>query len=74
MKDIERNIRAYVARSAGGMGLSDFTLDCFVGMIETGEATAEDFLRVGGKNLRNKVWRRMNLLEQKRMKMEASKK
>ena len=44
MKEIHRTIRSYVQRSAGNCNqLTDHTLRCFVGMVETGEATIDDF-------------------------------
>jgi hypothetical protein len=50
--DIQQKITDYL-NPAGPM--SDFTLRCFVGMIETGEATPADFEAVGGIELRQKV-------------------
>jgi hypothetical protein len=52
MTDIQKKITDYL-NPAGLM--SDFTLRCFVGMIETGEATLADFEAVGGIELRRKV-------------------
>lgn len=47
MNDAERTIRQYLQRSAGNCNhVTDFTMTCFVGMIETGEAKPEDFDRV----------------------------
>jgi len=57
MTDIQKKITDYLnpnyLNPAGPM--SDFTLRCFVGMIETGEATPADFEAVGGIELRRKV-------------------
>ena len=52
MTDIQKKIADYLRR---GSVVSDFTLRCFVGMIETGEATLADFEAVGGIELRRKV-------------------
>ena len=49
MNDTERTIRAYLTRSAGNCNhVSDHTLRCFVGMVQTGEASVEDFRRIAG--------------------------
>lgn len=46
MNEAEKTIRQYVLRSAGNCNyITDYTMSCFVGMIETGEATATDFDR-----------------------------
>ena len=47
----QRNIAAYKPQrdAAGNYGV--FTLQCFVGMIETGESTYDDFQAVGGDEL-----------------------
>ena len=52
MTDIQKKITDYL-NPAGLM--SDFTLRCFAGMIETGEATLADFESVGGIELATKV-------------------
>ena len=52
MSEIQQKIRDYL-RGAGP--ISDFTLCCFVGMVETGEATYADFSEVGGEDLVNNV-------------------
>ena len=52
MTDIQQKIADYLRR---GSVVSDFTLRCFVGMIETGEATLADFKSVGGIELATKV-------------------
>jgi hypothetical protein len=52
MNDIQKKISDYITPSRT---VSDFTLRCFVGMIETGEATPADFEAVGGIELRRKV-------------------
>lgn len=45
-------IYRYLARSAGtGNWPTDYTLRCFIGMIQTGEATIEDMDAVGGEFL-----------------------
>ena len=52
MSDMQKTIAQYVLRSAGiANHLSDHTVACFVGMIETGEATWDDFRAVGGQEL-----------------------
>jgi len=56
MNDIQKKIADYLRR---GSVVSDFTLRCFVGMIETGEATPADFEAVGGIELRQKVEARL---------------
>lgn len=44
MNEAERKIRQYVQRSAGNCNhITDHTMRCFVGMIETGEALPGDF-------------------------------
>lgn len=44
MSEVQKTIRQYVQRSAGNCNhLTDYTMRCFVGMVETGEATYEDF-------------------------------
>ncbi len=52
MTDIQQKITDYL-KPAGPM--SDFTVRCFVGMVETGEATPADFEAVGGIELRKRV-------------------
>jgi|10_taG_2_1085330.scaffolds.fasta_scaffold153220_1 hypothetical protein len=52
MTDIQQKITDYL-RFPGSS--EAFTLRCFVGMIETGEATLDDFEAVGGVELRRKV-------------------
>lgn len=45
-KAIDTTIRDYLLRSAGnGNQVSDFTIRCFIGMLETGEARLPDFKR-----------------------------
>ena len=56
MTDIQKKIADYL-KPAGPM--SDFALRCFVGMLETGEATPADFEAVGGIELRQKVEARL---------------
>lgn len=53
MTDIQKNIAEHVP--AGYRRPDNYTLRCFVGMIETGEATLEDFAVVGGETLAAKV-------------------
>lgn len=52
MNDIQRKITDYL-NPAGPV--SEFTLRCFAGMVETGEATPADFEAVGGIELRKRV-------------------
>ena len=50
--EIQNKIYQYLARSAGtGNYPTDHTLTCFIGMIQTGEATSEDMRHVGGEFL-----------------------
>ena len=56
MTDIQKKIADYL-RYPGSS--ESFTLRCFVGMIETGEATPADFEAVGGIELRQKVEARL---------------
>lgn len=52
MNASEKKIRQYLARSAGNCNyVSLHTLNCFVGMIQTGEADFELFRKVGGDYL-----------------------
>jgi hypothetical protein len=55
MTDIQKKIADYLRFP----GIGAFTLRCFVGMIETGEATPADFEAVGGIELRQKVEARL---------------
>ena len=56
MTDIQITISKYLRASAGIANYpSDHTFRCFVGMIETGEATIEDFRAVGGKWLVDRI-------------------
>ena len=52
MSDIQQKIADYLRFPGSG---EPFTLRCFVGMVETGEATPADFEAVGGIELRQKV-------------------
>jgi hypothetical protein len=52
MTDIQQKIADYLKHPGSG---EPFTLRCFVGMIETGEATPADFEAVGGIELRKQV-------------------
>ena len=45
MNEIQATIRNYLG---GKSEVSVFNMQCFVGMIETGEATYDDFEAVGG--------------------------
>ena len=56
MTDIQQKITDYLRFPGSG---EPFTLRCFVGMIETGEATLDDFESVGGIELRQKVEARL---------------
>ena len=58
MTPTQRTIRAYVQRSGSlplEQPLYDRTLRCFVGMIETGEATIEDFRTAAGHHVAEQV-------------------
>lgn len=47
---IRHKIYNYLARSAGTCNWpTDHTIKCFIGMIQTGEATIDDFQAVGGQ-------------------------
>jgi len=50
MSHIQNTIRKYIVsdRMTGRTECSVFHMRCFVGMIETGDATYEDFKAVGG--------------------------
>ncbi len=48
MTEIQQKIADYIGDKSGA---SDFDLLCFVGMLETGEATTGDFRAVGGELL-----------------------
>jgi hypothetical protein len=48
MSEIQRTIQQY---GVSPERLSNFTVRCFVGMLETGEATEADFEAVGGQTL-----------------------
>ena len=51
MSEIQKTISRYLRASAGTANhLSEHTLRCFVGMLETGEATKEDFRVAAGKS------------------------
>ena len=46
---VRDKIYRYLARSAGTANWpTDHTIRCFIGMIQTGEATVDDFHAVGG--------------------------
>ena len=47
MNDIQETIEQYLATGA----INNFTRRCFIGMLETGEATWDDFKTVGGTAL-----------------------
>lgn len=55
---VRHKIYQYLARSAGtGNHPTDHTLQCFVGMVQTGEATVEDMHAVGGDFLMRELHR-----------------
>ena len=56
MTDIQKKITDYLTHPGSS---EPFTLRCFVGMLETGEAVAADFEAVGGIELRRKVEARL---------------
>ena len=61
MNDIEKTIRQYLTRSAGTANHpTDYTLSCFLGMIETGEADVALFRKIGGDWLVNEIARVAN--------------
>ena len=54
--DIQYKIYNYLARSAGTANVpTDHTILCFIGMIQTGEATMDDMEAAGGKWLVERV-------------------
>ena len=69
MNVIQLKIRKYL-QAANTSKDKEKMMMCFVGMIETGEATSEDFVRAGGIRLRDKVWRKQGQIEQERMRRE----
>lgn len=60
MSDIQKTIRDYIDHTGSNGG---HTLRCFVGMIETGEATLEDFRAVGGDDLAASVEQAQEVLK-----------
>ena len=56
MSEIEQTIRRYLARSAGNCNEpTDYTIRCFIGMIEGGECDIQLFRKVGGDWLVNRI-------------------
>lgn len=56
MSEVQTKIRQYLARSAGNCNVpTDHTIRCFIGMIQTGEATIEDFDSVGGQYVVDRI-------------------
>ena len=56
MNKAQRKIMQYLNRSAGNCNhVSEHTLRCFLGMIETGEATIDDMKKCGGEYLLNGI-------------------
>jgi len=55
---VQEKIRDYLP--FGGGEVSPHTIQCFVGMCETGEATVDDFECVGGVQLRRLVEDKIN--------------
>lgn len=56
MNEAQIKISQYLMRSAGNCNVpSDHTIRCFIGMIETGEATMDDMQKVGGDYLVNRI-------------------
>ena len=55
MSHIQSTIRNYIGGKSTDQ-LSDYTLRCFVGMIETEEASLDDFRIAGGADLELLVW------------------
>ena len=56
MSEIQMTIARYLRASAGTANHpTEYCFRCFVGMIETGEATIDDFREVGGEWLANEV-------------------
>ena len=59
MTEIQKTISRYLRASAGTANHpTEYCFRCFVGMLETGEATLDDFAAVGGDWLRNEVEQR----------------
>ena len=64
MTEIEKTISRYLRASAGtGNHPTDHTLRCFLGMIETGEATVDDFHKIGGMFIVNEIQRLANTFD-----------
>ena len=60
----EQLIRSYLTRSAGTCNHpTDHTLRCFLGMVESGEATWCDVRAAGGEWLVERVWEMKERLE-----------
>ena len=56
MSEIEKTIRQYLNSSAGNCNhVTDRTILCFIGMIETGEATLGLFRSIGGRWLSERI-------------------
>jgi hypothetical protein len=63
-REIQKTIAQYVLRSAGTCNhLSNHTVTCFVGMIETGDATWDDFRAVGGQELVDTIQKRWEVIQ-----------
>jgi hypothetical protein len=60
----EQLIRSYLTRSAGTCNQpTNHTLRCFLGMVESGEATWHDLRSAGGQWLVDRVWEVKEKLE-----------
>ena len=63
MSEIQATISRYLRASAGtGNHPTEYCFRCFVGMLETGEATLDDFDAVGGSWLRKQVEQRQGAI------------
>ena len=61
MSEIQATISRYLRSSAGNCNFPTMhTIDCFIGMIQTGEATMNDMQTIGGEYLTNQLTERAN--------------
>jgi len=67
MNDIQKTIGDYLKNKTQP---NEHDLICFVGMLETGEATADDFAAVGGVELAVKVADEKSSMESQRFDAE----
>lgn len=59
MSEIQATISRYLRASAGNCNFPTMhTIDCFIGMIQTGEATMDDMQTIGGEYLTKQLTER----------------